>query len=263
MPFDLEEDQPRLRFQRNPLKSVVWQMQFPPLLLVNDPAFVARFQSAIRSEYPLAEHRGRQFSVSLGDQGATASADPAPWHFRDSPGAWTVALHQDFLALETNDYVRFEDFRARLERLLAVAEETLELTHTQRLGLRYVDHISPPGAKTPADFARYLNQDLIGLVAGPQLSPYVVDAVQFVRLNVSSHEMTLRHGFVGARTGHPEAPFYLIDMDAYQSEGEGRPYERTRCLASAEEFKRYCWNVFRQSIRDELVEHLQPVALNA
>lgn len=261
MPFSLEKDQPRLRFERNPLKSVVWQMQFPPLLSVHDPAFVARFQGAIRPEYPLSEPRGRHLSVTLGDQGATAGADPAPWHFHDVTGSWRVALHQDFLALETDDYVRFEDFRARLEWLLAVAEETLDLTHTQRLGLRYVDHISPPGAKSPADFARYLNEDLIGVVAGPQLSPYVVDAVQFIRINVSSHQMTLRHGFVGSETGHAEAPFYLIDMDAYQL--EARAYDRTRCLGTAEEFKRYCWNVFRQSIRDELVEYLRPVALNA
>ena len=261
MPFTLEEDQPRVRFRRNPLKTVVWQLRFPPVLLVNDPAFVARFQGAIRSEYPLLEPRGSQFNVAIGEQGASAGAEPTPWQFRDDDGHWTVALHQDFLSLETNEYVRFEEFRDRLERLLIAAEETLRPTHIQRIGLRYVDHIQPTQARTPADFAQYLNQDLIGVVAGEELSPYVIDAIQFIRLNVSSHEMAIRHGFVGAETEHPEAPFYLIDTDAYQL--GNRAYDRGYCLERTEEFKRYCWNVFRQSIRHELVDLLEPVPLDA
>lgn len=250
MPFSLDEDMPRLRFERNPLESVVWQMRFPPLLSIDDGAHVGRFQAAIRAEYPLAE-RGPD---------AAAGGRP-PWHFRDATDAWTVALHRDSLALETVDYTRFEDFRARLERVLAAAEETLEITHTLRLGLRYVDHIDPPGASTPEDFARYLNEDLIGVVAGPRLSPYVIDALQFIRLRISSHEMTVRHGFVGPLTGESDAPFYLMDTDAYRHEKE--PYDRSRCMEVVDGFKRHCWSFFRQSIRDELVDYMRPVRLDA
>lgn len=261
VPFSLEEDQPRLRFERNPLESVVWQMRFPPLLLVDDLAFVAKFQAAIRDKYPLSERPDRRLPATSDDSGETAEPDPAPWHFLDETEAWTVALHEEFLAIETSEYVRFEDFRARLEWLLATTEELLELTHTSRLGLRYIDRISLPGAKSPADFARYLNQDLIGVVAGGRLSPYVLEAMQFIRLGVSSHDMSVRHGFVGPGTGHEDAPFYLIDIDAYRFGPER--YDRANCLETAEELKRYSWNFFRQSIQDELVEYLRPVGLDA
>ena len=250
MPFSIDEDLPRLRFERNPLRSVVWQMRFPPLLSIDGGALVGKFQAAIRAEYPLT---ARGAAVSAGD--------PAPWHFRDTTETWTVALHRDSLALETVDYVRFEDFRARLERLLTAAEETLEIAHTLRLGLRYVDHIDPPGARTPEHFARYLNEDLIGVVAGPRLSPHVVDALQFIRLRVSSHEMTVRHGFVGPLTGEPDAPFYLMDTDAYRHESAS--YDRSRCIEAVDGFKRHCWSFFRQSIRDELVDYMGPVKLDA
>jgi uncharacterized protein (TIGR04255 family) len=247
--FSLDEDLPRLRFERNPLESVVWQMRFPPLLSIDDGAVVGRFQAAIGAEYPLAER---------GEGGADA---PAPWHFRDPTETWTVALFRDSLALQTVDYLSFEDFRARLERLLAAVEETLAVTHTLRLGLRYVDHIDPPDATTPEQFARYLNEDLIGVVAGPRLSPYVVDALQFIRLRVSSHEMTVRHGFVGPLTGEPGAPFYLMDTDAYRY--ESAPYDRSRCLEAVDGFKRNCWSFFRQSIRDELVDYMGAVRIDA
>jgi len=247
--FSLDQDLPRLRFERNPLKSVVWQMRFPPLLSIDDGAVVGRFQAAIREEYPLAV------------RGEAVAGAPAPWHFRDTTETWTVALFRDSLALETVDYLRFEDFRARLERLLAAAEEALEITHTLRLGLRYVDHIDPPGASTPEHFARYLNDDLIGVVAGPRLSPYVVDAVQFIRLRVSGHEMTVRHGFVGPLTGDPDAPYYLMDTDAYLHESAS--YDRARCMEAVDGFKRHCWSFFRQSIRDELVDYMRAVRIDA
>jgi uncharacterized protein (TIGR04255 family) len=259
VPFSLEQDPPRERYRQNPLKSVVWQVRFPPLLLVNDPSFVAHFQAAIRTDYPLAEPRASQVSVAVGQQGASATSEPAAWHFRDESGSWLVALHQQWLSLETEDYVQFEDFRDRLEALLVAAEPTLGLTHIERMGLRYVDQIQAAGASTPAQFARYLNDNLIGVVAGEQLSPYVIDAIQMIRLDVDQHQMTIRHGFVGTRTGHEDAPFYLIDTDAYEI--GPRAYDRGYCLERTYDFKRYCWKVFRQSIRDELVELLQPMSI--
>jgi uncharacterized protein (TIGR04255 family) len=260
VPFRLDEDQPRLNFAHNPLKTVVWQMRFPPLLAVNDPIFAAKFQAAIRADYPIAEPRANHANVTVGEGASPGESGGGAWHFRDEASEWVVALHQDFLSLETSNYIRFEDFRTRLERLLDTVEDELKPSHVTRLGLRYVDEIRPPNARNPADFTRYLNQDLIGVVAGKELASYVIDALQLIRLEVSPYNMTIRHGFVGPQAEHPDAPFYLIDTDAYEL--GTHPYSRTHCLERSEEFKRYCWNVFRQSIRDDLLPLLKPTPLS-
>lgn len=262
MPFSLEQDQPRLRFENNPLKTVVWQLRFPTLLIARDEAVVARFQAALRDEYPIAERPANQISfVAAGSSVSAGSSEATPWTFHDAEHNWIVGLHPDFVSLETKAYTQFEDFARRLEVLLQATEETVGLQYVNRLGLRYVDHIIQPGAASPADFARLLNDELIGVVAGDELSPLVIDAIQQIRLRHSDAEMAIRHGYVGEKTRLPEAPFYLIDIDAFDP--EPRPYDRGGCLDRTWRFKRFCWNFFRQSVRDELVEALEPVEIHA
>jgi uncharacterized protein (TIGR04255 family) len=46
------------------------------------------------------------------------------------------------VALETKKYVRFADFLERFEHVLQLTRETFQVQLMERLGLRYVDHLS-------------------------------------------------------------------------------------------------------------------------
>lgn len=258
MAFDLE-DQPRTRFEKNPLKTVVCQLRFPQILKIDQGAFVADFQEAIRDDYPAADPRGRTISVGPSDEGIAAGpVEPAPWQFQDESRDWVVALTRDYVSLETSTYRQFEDFISRFERILEAAEQTFGLRHFTRLGLRYVDQIKHEDAASPLDFRSLLNPELLGIVAGEKIAPYVVDAIQQVHLDIEgTSSLVIRHGFVGHQR-HEEGPFYLIDTDAFRLEPSPQPYDRAECISRAWEFKRHCWNFFRWSISKELFEYLGP-----
>ncbi len=253
------EDQERVRFQNDPLQTVVWQLRFPPNWSIDDPSFAARFQAAIGDEYPRAEPRGTQINLPFVEGASIGAPEPAPWQFRDQTGDWVAAVRRDFLSLETTQYTRFEDFGSRLERLLDVMERELPLRFISRVGLRYIDRIRHPELTTAADSTRFLNPALLGLIAGEQIAPYVLDAMQQLRLSIDPGQLQIRHGYLGLELD-PEGPSYLIDIDA--SHAEEIPYDRHACLAMTADFKRHCWNFFRQSLTDRLVTHLDPKPLD-
>lgn len=252
------ENQERVRFENNPLQTVVWQLRFPPVWAVDDPAFAARLQKAFGDEYPRAEPRASQINIQLGEGVAAGPGEPAPWIFRDDTGEWVVAVQRNFLSLETTNYSRFEDFEGRLTRLLTAAEAELGLRYVSRLGLRYVDRIRHEELQSPADSTRFLNPELLGLVAGKEIAPFVLDAMQQIRLDLPPGQLVIRHGYFGGVA--PEGPSYLIDIDAFSDEEQD--YDRDACLDMTRAFKRHCWNFFRQSISDELAGYLEPRSLD-
>ncbi len=252
------EDQERVRFANNPLQTVVWQLRFPTVWAAEEPAFAARLQRALGDEYPRAEPRASQINIQVGEGIAAGPGEPAPWIFRDDTGEWVVAVQRTFLSLETTNYTRFEDFEGRLMRLLAAAEGELGLRYVSRLGLRYVDRIRHEELQSPADSPRFLNPELLGLVAGQEIAPYVLDAMQQIRLALPPGQLMIRHGYLGQVD--PEGPSYLIDIDAFSDEDQ--PYDRQACIDITRAFKRHCWNFFRQSISDELAAYLEPRSLD-
>ena len=252
-------DQPRLIFERNPLQTVVVQVRFPPIFALEQPAGVASFQERIRDEYPQAEGRGQQVNVLVGPSGVSApNTQLGPWRFLSEDGSWVAAVAPDFVSLETTSYLRFEDFAARANRLFIAAAETLGLSHRGRLGLRYINQLRHPDARTVVDWRRYLEDDLLGAVGGELLREHVVQAFQQIELALDAGRMTIRHGFVRE---DEQRSMYLLDLDAYDETMS--PFKPDEIIEKMGVLKRWVWNAFRRSITDDLVKYLGPRDLNA
>lgn len=252
-------DQPRVIFERNPLQTVVMQVRFPAIFALEQPAGVAAFQERVRSEYPRAETRSQQVNLLVGPGGMSAqNAQLGPWRFLSEDGSWVAAVAPDFVSLETTSYQRFEDFSTRAHRLLVAATETFGLSHRGRLGLRYINQLRHPDARTVVDWRQFLEDDLLGAVGGDLLREHVVQAFQQIELGLEAGRMTIRHGFV--REDEKES-MYLLDLDAYD-DGTST-FDPDEIVEKIGVFKRWIWNVFRRSITDELVKHLGPRDLDA
>lgn len=214
----------RVVFERPPLVLIICQLRFAPILSVTDPRFVAPFQQAIRKDYPILT-RVTEMRTSLGVQpDADLSGDSFAhiWRFADRSDGWTVSLTVDSLAIECRRYRHFDDFLARLRRLLDALVEHIEPAAGLRLGLRYINEIRAADL-SPLDAIR---PELLGPLAVPVLAERARLSIQELQLQFSENRaLHLRHGLLAEGTtvepkkgeATPGGPFYLLDMDAFQS----------------------------------------------
>ncbi len=252
MDIDLSQ-WPRVIFKRNPLKAVVLQVRFPPLLVLSQPVGVAPFQEAIRDTYPRAEAPAQQVTLSIGPAGPMPpTGQLGPWRFLDDQG-WVVGLAIDYVSLETTSYTRFEEFERRAKRVLDATHDVLRLPERGRVGLRYINEITHPDAVTVADWRGLLKPELLGMSGGELLGSRVTQALQQIDVRLDDGILTVRHGF----TALPDGPSpYAIDLDAYDD--ETRPFDVDEILERLRSFRAWEGGFFRYSLGAKLYEFLEP-----
>jgi uncharacterized protein (TIGR04255 family) len=211
MPESARQRQRRRKYDANMLELVLCQIRFPVLHRFDDPSFLAKIQDALRERYPRTRQE-EQLAIVVGPAGPVQAPGATLWRYHDLEEEWSVVLQRDSAGLETTKYDQFEPFEDRLLELVDVLQHA-GVEVRERLGLRYVNELRHPEVETPADWRTMLNEDLLGIVGGPQLEGELSHAVQEIRLTRDDGSFVLRHGYVGDVPG--KAPFYLLDLDYF------------------------------------------------
>lgn len=162
----------RIELKEPPLELVVCQLRFPTVvaLAANQPP--EELQRRLRTSYPVAgrEHTAR---VEMGFGTAPQTSTSTIWRFEDRASQWTVSLGQDFLALETRSYRRFEEFIERFMGVFGTLRELYTIELRERLGLRYLDRIScERQPQLPPNWPERIRQEMIPLrgLRGPSVT---------------------------------------------------------------------------------------------
>jgi uncharacterized protein (TIGR04255 family) len=133
---------PEVPLARPPLVHVIAQVRFPAVMKIEDSAFVASFQEAIRKDYPILRPE-RQLGVLIGPGGAQPQDVGTVWRFETKdPDAWQVTLAPTFVSLSAKRYTRRSDLLARLTVVLHALEDWLQPSVCDRIGIRYVDRVT-------------------------------------------------------------------------------------------------------------------------
>lgn len=147
---------PALKLRSSPLVFVLSQIRFAPILKMSE--FIPEIQERLRrTGFPGFEVRRPQ-EIEIGP---TQIAIPkSRWFFWNRTRTSVVIVSDDFVVLGTSRYTLFEAFAEALNKVLVVISETTAPSHTERLGLRYVDLVRPAEGES---FDDYLNTGLRGL----------------------------------------------------------------------------------------------------
>lgn len=251
MPLALAHQRRRL-YQNNPIKLVVCQIKFPLLTRFDETGFIAPVQSALSSRFPRVSQE-QQFGMTFGPQGV-AQIPPTPlWRFHELDGPWTVAVGRDFLALETQEYRRFEDLVDRLIASLGALAE-LDIEVRERIGLRYVNRLSVEDAQRPADWRPLIRSELLGVVGGPDLGDDVVQALEQIRLREPDGIVVINHGYLSSEASGNDGPHYLIDIDVFDETAVR--FDAEEILTLVNSFHERLKDLFEISITDEMRAHL-------
>ena len=135
----------RYQYVRSPLVEVICQLRFPDILSIGAKAPVD-FQEAIRQEFPrFSKAQERLAPKRVMVDGVPKLVQPEPitnYNFVSEDSLWKLNLTQNFIALSTLRYQRWEDFAQRLDRPLAQFIQIYHPTFFERVGLRYINAFS-------------------------------------------------------------------------------------------------------------------------
>lgn len=238
-----------------PLVRVIAQVRFPVIASVEKREFIAPFQEAIRSDYPVLRPEQSR-SVVLGPDGVRDARATTAWRFHDVGSAIRVTLAPDFLALETGRYTSRDDFLARFRSVLRALEEHVDPKVIDRLGVRYIDRVIGTNL---ADLPALVRPEVSGVLSTPlaELVRHALSEHVFV-LPEGAGLVTARWGLVpGLSTVDPaalepiEEPSWLLDVDVFQ--GETRALDVDATVTQARSFAERIYSIFRWAVTDEFL----------
>lgn len=144
-----------------PVYFTVAQVRFNPLLKLAD--FLPTIQEALRtSGFPAFVSRPTTVvHIVINDaQSVPQTAAQDQYVFADVNNTHAFVLGADSLTLQSTDYGTFQRFSDTFLRGLALVHKVVTLSFTDRVGLRYLDHIMP---KPGDELSQYLAPELLGM----------------------------------------------------------------------------------------------------
>jgi uncharacterized protein (TIGR04255 family) len=203
-------------FPHPPLKAMLGQVRFPPILRIVDLGSLGGFQDAIRASWPMFAQE-QQINVQIGPQGLQQAGTARALRFTASDSMWSALLTPDSLTMEADlssgRYTSYEEFSERFAELWAALVDHFQPGGIVQQGLRYVDHFERD--LPAAAWAEFINPELLGPLTGT-FGTGVMQTLSDLRFRRDDGVLVFKHGIVPA--GPDDKPGYLLDFDYFMQE---------------------------------------------
>ena len=162
----------RVVYKKNPLKNVICQLRFPPILKI-DAEVPANFQEKIRNEFPLYRERTevtqpfmQPMNPNIINQFLSKSSSIKTHEFLSTDEIWKAILTRTFISLSTSKYTQWEHFFEKLNLLINSMFEIYSPPFFTRVGLRYIDVFNRQALKLEGEeWKELLNPSFLGLLS--------------------------------------------------------------------------------------------------
>lgn len=255
----------RLIFTKNPLDEVICQLRFPPILSI-DIEIPAKFQEAIRDEYPLYRET---LEVKLNLPKSTKKAIPLElqelqssgiknYEFKSDDEKWKVNLTNNFIALSTSQYQRWEEFKRHLVKPLSALMEIYRPVRFTRIGLRYRDVIKRSAlGLEDVPWSDLLRPYILGILTEPNVGKQIDGLSHTTEIRLADQKSIVRiaDGLVeDVDTGEI---CYGIDSDFYV---EGK-IETSKAVDQLDFFNQRSSRLIQWCITERLRDAMEPQAI--
>ncbi len=249
---------PEVPLTRAPLVNVIAQVRFPPVMKVEDRAFVASFQEAIRRDYPILRPE-RQLGALVGSGGIQPQDAVTVWRFETKdPDTWQVTLAPTFVSLSAKRYTRRSDLLARLTVVLHALEGWLQPNICDRIGIRYVDRLA---GEQLARISTLVRPEILGVVGDEAAldRAEVVHALSDALFHLEdSSQLRARWGRLPAGATYDPGiepareSSWVLDLDHHTSQPED--FDLATIGGKAADFCERIYTFFRWAITDAFLD---------
>lgn len=242
-----------IALSRSPLSEVVCQLRFPFDLAIAEKKPI-ELQKVLRPQFPILKliHEFEATIPPNRDSISTASR-PTSYSFEDNLG-YRAVLAPDFFALQATRYEGWEKFYSRFEFVCKSILDIYELTLATRLGLRYVNILTPKNTNTNEI------KDIVSLIKDEiaiSLDESKVGPLQqgFVRINLEddADTFTLTSGIVLDQSSKERV--FVLDFDHYTE--SNLELELGHTLDKVQYYHQSIYNAFRWCIKPDLFNRFQ------
>lgn len=255
----------RVPLARSPLSLVIAQIQFEPILRLNDSRFIADFQERLRASYPTLR-RVAGIELVVGPDGLdTKEAQPSGWSFGSPEGDFNVVVNQSSLSLEARQYTHYEELRDRFLTVLDDFVSTCAPGPRTRLALRYVNKIDFDEALTLSQWRELVRPELLGLAGADTLVPedVVMSSLGQTRFAVEESQLVVRYGysepvFTGVEPPPVDGPDhhqFFLDLDQFDARAHPE-IDPAQIADELDLFHETIHRVFRWALTDKCIERL-------
>ena len=259
--FDMFPETERVVYARNPLDEVTCELRFPPILKISGESPIA-FQEQVRKNYPMyKKHNDLEIPKNLPQEIAhLIAADFAlgkqPIHdFSSRDDLWTIRLSNDLLAMNCNQYERWEKFRSEFYTAYTAFSESYHPSYFQRVSLRYknlilrsrLDLVDEPWIKL-------INPQVCGWLGDSNIADSVASIKTTALLKLPDHRGIVKVQAYLAHFQPVNEIVFVIDLEV----ATDNQTETNHVLDLLDKFHTDARTIFRYCITDTLHTSLQP-----
>ncbi|MGB0744716.1 MAG: TIGR04255 family protein [Opitutales bacterium] len=221
----LERRSPPLRLPKSPLIFVLGQVRFAPILSMEKE--IPAIQDSLR-KHGFPRLSTREIEITRRDAAGKAEVETRKqWEFINKEKRASVIIDNGFIVYQVTQYELFEDFVKAFRAILDLFADHTEPDLMQRIGLRYVDLVTPSGG---AKLESYLSSSLRGFSVDAVESR---EAFRVESVTKTGEHSSFIHRYMEANRGlgfpddllpiflsfdrelELESPFGLLDMDHF------------------------------------------------
>jgi|SRR4051794_24387962 uncharacterized protein (TIGR04255 family) len=174
---------------------------------------------------------------------------PVGWQFASKDGATTLSVLTDQVTLETRNYDGWGVFAEIWRNCLATVFEVSRPRIVTRIGLRYVNRITPANVMEPEQLraADLVDPSFLGPAIGSPLSEFVTASEGRVTLDFGDGVDGLVHHGVSTQPGPMS---FVLDIDCFRAAAAA--YDSEAFAASWDSLNEHALQVFQTVVRPEL-----------
>ncbi len=254
----------RTIYKKNVLDQVMCQLKFPPILRIDAELPVA-FQEHVNREFPnYSEKTNWRLEWSLGAKEPSRSqldtrmqpTDSMKNHeFSTEDGQWKINLTRTFLALTTDSYSVWEDFKRRLDIPLKALISVYSPSHFSRIGLRYKNVIKRSALELDGvDWSKLLKPQVLGILADSETSQNVRDLQSVCEISLPDIDSAVRVSTRLTRDRGTDEICYMIDSDFFSAQKTSIDEVHSRF----DDFNQHASRLFQWCITERLHQSMEP-----